>query len=207
MEAKYYATCLWPGLPELWWRGRMSGLPAAIVFAVALNLLLVTRFIYPQWIAGGLVTMAFWTGVMAWGFYVFRGIRELPQLIAPRTVSDQPDRFPEARTAYLQGKWKQAEGLLTGVLAIEPRDPPALLLLTGVYRHTGRLRAAEVLLQEIAKLEVTDSWSVEVNAEAQRLSRAIDAGQEQKASGKREENREKNSPRAADLTDTSRQAA
>ena len=47
--------------------------------------------------------------------------------------------FPQARTAYLRGDWAEAEGLLTDVLAIEPRDPPALLLLTGVYRHTGRL--------------------------------------------------------------------
>ncbi len=183
----------------------MSGLPAAIVFAVALNLLLVTRFIYPQWMASGLVSMAFWTGVLAWGFYVVRSFRELPMLITPRTISEQPDRFPEARTAYLQGNWTQAEGLLTGVLAIEPRDPPALLLLTGVYRHTGRLEAAEVLLQEITKLEVTDSWMIEVEAEAQRLKRAIDAFR--KASREPEENRQKNRSRAADLTEPSRRAA
>ena len=30
MEARYYVTCLWPGLAELWWRGRLSGLPAAV---------------------------------------------------------------------------------------------------------------------------------------------------------------------------------
>jgi thioredoxin-like negative regulator of GroEL len=183
----------------------MSGLPAAIIFAVALNLLLVTRFIYPQWMASGLVSMAFWTGVLAWGFYVARAFRELPLLITPRTISDQPDRFPEAHAAYLQGNWTQAERLLTGVLAIEPRDPPALLLLTGVYRHSGRLEAAEVLLQEITKLEVTDSWLVEVEAETLRLKQAIDAFR--KASRKPEENRQNNSPRAADLTETTRRAA
>ena len=205
MEARYYATCFWPGLPELWWRGRMSGLPAAIAFAVALNLLMMTRFIFPQWMASGLVSMAFWTGVLAWGFYVVRSFRELPLLIAPRTISDQPDRFPEARTAYLQGNWTEAEQLLTAVLAIEPRDPPALLLLTGVYRHTDRLEAAEVLLREIAKLEVTDTWLIEVEAEALRLKRAIEASHE--ASDKPQENDEKAAARAADLTETSRRAA
>ena len=34
MEAKYYATCLWPGLPELWWRGRLNALTSAIGFGL-----------------------------------------------------------------------------------------------------------------------------------------------------------------------------
>lgn len=175
MDSRYYATCLWPGLAEIWWRGRLSGLPAAIAFTLALNLLLVTRYLYPQWIAGGLVTMGFWIGIIAWVFAVVRGIREVPALIAPRQVSQEPDRFPEARSAYLAGNWAAAEGLLTEVLAIEPRDPPALLLLTGVYRHTGRLEAAQVLLDEIVKLEVADGWFLETQAEARRLERAVAA--------------------------------
>lgn len=200
MEARYYVTCLWPGLPELWWRGKLSALPLAIGFAVGLNLLLVTRYIYPQWMSGGLVTMATWIGVFTWIFYVARTVRELPGLIAPRALSEQPDRFPDARAAYLAGNWTKAEGLLTDVLAIEPRDPPALLLLTGVYRHTDRLEAAEVLLQEIARLEIADSWWLEIEAEVGRLKRAIDAKVEE-----RPEN-EETAP-AADLTEGIRTAA
>jgi hypothetical protein len=205
MEAKYYATCLWPGLPELWWRGRLSALPVAMAFALALNLLLVTRYIYPEWMASGLVSMAFWIGVIAWVFYAVRGIRELPALIAPRTVCDKPDRFPDARAAYLRGDWPQAEGLLTEVLAIEPRDPPALLLLTGVYRQTQRLEAAEILLKEIAKLEVADTWWLEVEAEARRLERAIQSSQ--KKSKSTQQNPETAVEDAADLTATSEKAA
>ena len=117
--------------------------------------------------------MAFWVGLIAWGFSVYRCVRELPTLLAPRRAEDHPDQFPEARTAYLRGNWTAAEGLLSDVLAIEPRDPPALLLLAGIYRHTNRLEAAEVLLQEIVRLEVADSWGLEVEAEIRRLQRAI----------------------------------
>ena len=173
MEARYYLTCLWPGLAELWWRGRLSGLPAAVAFALAFNLYLVARYLYPQWIATGLVSIGFWVGLLVWIFYVVRGVRELPGLIAPRTVCEQPDRFPDARTAYLRGDWAEAEGLLTDVLAIEPRDPPALLLLTGVYRHTGRVEAASLLLREIRRLEIADHWWLEVEAENRRLERAV----------------------------------
>lgn len=209
MELKYYATSVWPGMAELWWRGRLSALPAAIAFALALNLLLVTRFIYPAWMASGLVSMALWIGVIAWLFYVVRKIREVPALIAPRMVSEKPDRFPEARASYLRGQWSEAEGLLVDVLAIEPRDPPALLLLTGVYRHTGRLESAEVLLHEIAKLEIADTWWLEVEAEARRLVRAqkaaLKAPQEEPHNG--QEKPKKADLGAADLTATAQKAA
>lgn len=198
MEARYYTTCLWPGLAELWWRGRLSALPAAIAFTFALNLLLVARYLYPDWMAGGLVSMASWIGILAWVFYVIRATRELPSLIAPRSVSDQPDRFPEAQTAYLRGQWEEAERLLIDVLAIEPRDPPALLLLTGVYRHTGRLNAAEVLLKEITTIEIADTWFVEVEAESRRLQLAIEAAQA--ASSSESESEATMNQDAADLT-------
>jgi hypothetical protein len=173
MEAKYYATCVWPGLAELWWRGRLSALPSALAFTIAFNLFLVARFLYPQWIAGGLVSLGFWVGLFLWVFCVVHSVRDLPALIAPRAVSQEPDRFPEAQTAYLQGQWSAAEGLLTDLLAIEPRDPPALLLLTGVYRHTGRPEAASLLLQELRRLEFADPWWLEIDGEGRRIERTV----------------------------------
>ncbi len=80
--------------------------------------------LYPEWIAGGLVSMAFWIGIVVWLFSTVRSVRDLPALITPRIVSEQPDRFPEAREAYLGQQWAEAEGLLVDVLAIEPRYPP-----------------------------------------------------------------------------------
>jgi len=171
----HYATCLWPGMADLWWRGRMSGLPVAIIFAFAVNWLLVSQFIYPGWLAGGLPRIAFWIGLIVWGFWVSRSFRELPALLVPREISDRPDRFREAHAAYLAGQWKTAEKLLTETLAIEPRDPPALLLLCGVYRHTDRTESAEVLLGEIEKVEAADRWWLEVAAERKRLSRTAQA--------------------------------
>jgi len=179
MELKHYATCIWPGLAELWWRGRLSALPAAIAFTLVVNLILVARYIYPGWIHAGLVSLTFWGGLIALFFYIIRTARELPALINPRDISERPDQFPDARMAYLSGKWEEAEGLLTDVLAIEPRDPPALLLLTGVYRHTGRLEAAQLLLREISRLEIADDWSLEIETESERWKRAVAAKESQ----------------------------
>ena len=161
-------------MAELWWRGRLSAVPTAIAFAVCLNLLLVTKFIYPEWLSRTLVGLACWIGIAVWLFWVVRSIKELPGLIAPRQVSDQPDCFPDAQMAFLRESWDEAEGLLADVLAIEPRDPPALLLLAGVYRKTNRLEAAESLLSEIRRLEAADLWWLEIDAEKQRLDRAVE---------------------------------
>ncbi|QDT01897.1 hypothetical protein K227x_02660 [Rubripirellula lacrimiformis] len=204
-------------MAELWWRGRLSALPLAIGFALALNAVLVTGYIYPEWMSGGLVSMAFWIGVVAWGFTVVRSVRELPSIVAPRSVTDEPDRFVEAHQAFLQANYSEAETLLNQVLAIETRDPPALLLLSGVYRHTGRLESAEMLLDEIRRLEVSDRWFLEIRAEAKRLAAAMEAsnasetepetGSENETKAETESSAETATPSPADLTEPVRRAA
>jgi len=171
VDRKLYLTCLWPGLPELWWRGRLGALPTAIAFAAAANFLLVARFIYPEWLTLVLVRMGGWVGVAVWLFCVLRSIRDMPGLLNPRQASGQPDRFQEAHQAYLRSQWPEAESLLADCLSIENRDPPALLLLAGVYRHTGRVEAAERLLEELRLTEAADRWWLEIEAEEKRLQR------------------------------------
>lgn len=172
---RHYLTCLWPGLSELWWRGRISALPAAIAFTAVINVLLVARFFYEQWLAGPLVSLACWILFATWCVLTIRSIRELPQLLTPRIASEIPDRFPEAQAAFLRGDYDVAEAILTAGLKIEPRDPPALLLLTSVYRHTGRLHAAELLLKETRRVEAADAWDLEWRTEHERLQRDREA--------------------------------
>ena len=175
IQAKHYWTCLWPGMSELWWRGRLSALPTAVAFAAVVNALLIAKFIYPGWLSGALVALACWIAVAAWVVLTVRSFRELPLLLAPRQVSDQPDRFAEAQLAYLTGNYALAEEALTAGLSIEPRDPPALLLLATVLRHTGRLNAADALLTEIPKLEAAAAWNLEWESERARLERDLDS--------------------------------
>ncbi|QEG43519.1 tetratricopeptide repeat protein [Roseimaritima ulvae] len=173
MEAsgKHYLTCLWPGLPEMWFRGQLAALPAALTFAFAVNFLLVARFIYPEWLAPLLVRLACWAAVGVWIYCVTKSLQRLPEVVSPRSASDQPDRFAEAHIQYLRGHWVEAEALLSDCLEIESRDPPALLLLAGVYRHTNRLAAAANLLDQLERLERGDFWWLELQDERKRLKR------------------------------------
>lgn len=149
----------------------MASLPTALAFTVALNLLLVAKFLYPEWLGYGLVRMAGWVAVGLWGYLVLRGVIELPVLLNPRQASGRPDRFGEAHLACLRADWMQAEALLAECLGIEPRDPPALLMLSAVYRRTGRLEASERLIEDIRLTEAADRWWLEIEAEQQRLRR------------------------------------
>lgn len=182
IQPKHYLTCLWPGLAELWWRGRVSALPAAIAFAAIVNALLIAKFVYSDWLSGGLVQLACWVVAAAWLVLTIRSIRELPLLLTPRRASEKSDPFPEAQIAFLRADYAEAERLLNETLAIEPRDPPALLMLSAIYRHTGRLQASHLLLGEVRKLEVADRWELEFTAEQARLQRDIEARAENAAS-------------------------
>jgi hypothetical protein len=171
VDNKLYLSCLWPGLPELWWRGRLSALPTAIAFALAVNALLIARFIYPEWLTLSLVRIAGWVGLIAWFYCTIKNIRELPGLIHPRKISDKPDRFADAHFAFLRSDWARAEMLLKECLAVEERDPPALLLLAAVYRHTGQLELARCCIDTLRITEAADRWWLEVDAEEKRLLR------------------------------------
>lgn len=174
MPRHYYLTCLWPGLPELWFRGQLASLPIAVAFAAALNAVLVTRYIYPGILPTAISSMAFWIGGALWIVCGLHAMRELPMLVCPREVSQRPDRFEEAHAAYLAGEYEMAEEAIGEVLAIEARDPPALLLLVGIYRHTDRLESATILLEEICRTEAADRWFLEVSLEQKRLDRQIE---------------------------------
>lgn len=174
LSGKYYLACLWPGLPELWLRGQVSALPTAITFTFVANFLLIARLRYPEWLTPLLVKFSCWLAVAIWVICVAKAIRRLPILVAPRSVSDRPDRFSEAHAQYLAGHWPQAEALLVECLDVEPRDPPALLLLCGVYRHTGRLQAASDLLEQLQRMERADHWWLEMDTENRRLQRFIE---------------------------------
>ena len=122
MEAKHYATCLWPGMADIWWRGRLSALPIAIAFALALNLLLVTRYIYPEWMAsvGAKLVQA--------GFEV-------------ETTFDR-DRYDEYQFGITRAKGAIAE---SGSLIIDDDWTSDRLAALAPWIHVGLLKKSELI--------------------------------------------------------------
>lgn len=177
MHWSRYLVCLWPGLPELWYRGRWGGLPAALLFTAAINFLIVARFIYPEWLLPLLARIACWVAVAVWAMWVLKQVSQLQTLLSPRSTAETPDGFPHAQTQYLRGNWPEAEAILNESLEIDPRDCQSLLLLASIYRQTQRWEAARESLLQLERLETADAWWLECETEARKLKRAIESAQ------------------------------
>ena len=156
-----------------------------MIFACGLNFLLVAKFVYPEWMTLSYVRIAGWVGVLAWFYCTIKNVRDLPGMIQPRKASKKPDRFGDAHIAFLRSDYGRAEGLLRECLAVEERDPPALLLLAAVYRQTARFDEARACIELLRVTEAADRWWLEVDAEEKRLLRdqAYQAGRHKVSSG------------------------
>lgn len=178
MPVRAYLVCLWPGLPQLWYRGVWQGLVPAILFALFLNLLLVARLVYPQWLSPVAVRVGCWLLVGLWLATSVRAIRSLPRLLAPRLVEGVKDVFPDAQENFLAGRWFEAERLLRECLEIDSRDASAWLQLAAVYRITGRLEESQEAIERLRSLETGSAWWMEIAAEEQRLRAAVESREE-----------------------------
>jgi hypothetical protein len=174
-------TSLWPGFARLWRRGDIQGLLIALSFAVVLNLALVVTFaperILPDWgVAGEL-----WPTVLAWVFVlsfwivgVRAGQRVASRLKEPsKTIDPELEaRFVAAQQQYLRGHWIEAETLLKQLLAVNPEDCEARLLLASVERRSGLSGDARRTLVSLQEMPAAGRWHLEIERELAILNAA-----------------------------------
>lgn len=163
-----WITCLWPGLPRLWWRGDGKALLGALAFAAAVNLGLVSSLVWsdslPTWLltAGWIAIGVIWIGC------VVHGWRSLP-ILRGATGPAKEDLFIRAQAEYLNRHWLEAEELLHELLAQQDQDAEARLMLATLYRHTGRLAEAGECLQRLARMDGGQRWGLEIARERRLL--------------------------------------
>jgi thioredoxin-like negative regulator of GroEL len=73
---------------------------------------------------------------------------------------------------YLKGNWFEAEYLLSGLLAANPRDVDAGLMLATLWRHTGRFDEALEGLARLERCEDAKKWQWEIGQERDLVRRA-----------------------------------
>lgn len=170
MRAMRWATCLWPGLPQLWLEGSFSGLALAIGFALLFNLVLVSTCAWSELLSAPLSWGA-WGGVTL--FWLVSAWLSLRWLKAGGTVTsaDADDAlFRDAQAHYLRASWFDAEVALGQLLERHPRDAEARLLLATLFRHTGRWDEALAQLQVLEKLDGAVKWQMEMRQERELLA-------------------------------------
>lgn len=177
MRALPLAMCLWPGLPRLWWRGGWGPLAGAVLFAAALNLLLVSTFLWPELLPAGGVNVGWLALVAVWGYCAIRSYRSFPVFCSERVALER-DLLIEAQHEYLLRHWAEAELLLQRVTGCAPHDTEAQLMLATLYRRQGRTPEALARLEVAKRADATRRWQWEIEHERRLLARAsASAGQ------------------------------
>lgn len=170
-----WIACLWPGLPQAWKLGSLRGLVLAAVFATALNLSLVSSFVWPRSpiasLPAGTTAAIAWASVLGLWILGLRWTGQCwSQLCPPKPKSDPKieDWFREAQHEYLKGHWIAAETLLRQLLGRQPADVEARLLLASIQRRSGARTQARETLTELQP--VAAKWQWEIDAELTQLS-------------------------------------
>ncbi len=172
-KSRRLATCLWPGLPQLWFDGSWGGLAGAMAFAVAFNGLLAVSLVWYE-LASPVVTSVGWllvvgawlaAAAVSWRWIVRRDGQNQRQ--SPTTVVE--DLYPAAVSEYLKRNFVAAERQLHKLLAMNERDCAAGLLLAALWRRTGRTDEARHELARLSRLEAAQPWSMEIERDLKLL--------------------------------------
>lgn len=172
MQGSSLFTCLWPGLPRLWWRGDWRALLTAIGFAAALNFALVTSFLWPQSLPslvegiGWVVILVFWLAA-AW-----QGRQYLPEPSGKAGNRENQDLFIRAQEEYLKGHWYEAETLCRQLLKQTEMDVETRLMLATLCRRTGRFQDGSRELAKLERMDEANKWALETARERSLLERA-----------------------------------
>jgi hypothetical protein len=169
MHAARHLTLLWPGLPWLWLRGSLTGLVLALAFGVAVDVAVLTT-----WIWTGLVEppvlIALWTATAAiWLVSTASAAAAFPPPIRSVRPEEADRLFLEARDAYLARDWVAAEARLRVLLDIAPTDGEAQLLLGTLLRRVGRTTEARQALEKLSRSDSGSVWRDAIAAELDRL--------------------------------------
>jgi len=164
MRCTRWAIHAWPGLAELWQRGSWSGLFIAFGFTALLNLVIVSTFVWDEWLAGS-ACYAAWTAMLGtWIAGAASSWRHRGSL-AVRASAAVQDLFQQAQSEYLRGNWFEAEVALNKLLRKDGRDVDAHLMLASLFRHTRRPQEANSQLRRLELFEGAQKWSMEIGRE------------------------------------------
>jgi len=150
----------------------------AVCFTAVLNWALLATFAADRlpaaWLGSTTASAAAW--VLVLGLWVVGLVQNRAALwsaahkVTTGQATARDERLQEAQTHYLKGHWIEAETCLSTLLAAEPEDAEALLLLASIERRTGRIDAAVNTLVELQQSAAATRWAWEIRTELARLA-------------------------------------
>jgi hypothetical protein len=163
------ALSIWPGLAQIWSGQEVLGLLLALFFASALNLGIVSRWIWNEAFAPGwsdfLATLAFFSWLTSLGYTVW-----WVGLCHPDRHRHEIEKlFREAHELYLQGRFSDSRRRLERILARDETDADALMQLGTLYLRTEQPILARRTFQQCLQLGEGVKWRWEIQQALARL--------------------------------------
>ena len=168
-------AAVWPGLPELWQRGTPTALGQAIFFSILLNLCIVATWGWTEVLENPVRATAWLVTLGFWGWGIVGNHRFLQGVAYSSAQAATGDLFPAAQREYLRGNWLETERLVSELLARNPSDVEAQLLLVALLRQTDNAVAALEQLDAAERMTGCERWRLEIFRERAVLKAMIAA--------------------------------
>ena len=163
------ALSIWPGMAQIWSGQEILGLLLGLFFASAVNLAIVSRWIWIDAFATGLsdflATLAGFSWLMSFGYTVW-----WIGLCHPDRHRQEIERlFREAQEAYLQGRWSESKKRIERILARDESDADALMQLGSLYVRTREPSMARRAFVQCLESSQGAKWRWEIQRALARL--------------------------------------
>ena len=163
------ALSVWPGLAQIWSGQEVLGLLLGVFFASAVNLAIVSRWIWIDAFATGLsdflAVLAGFSWLMSFGYTVW-----WIGLCHPDRHRQEIERlFREAQETYLQGRWSESKKRIEQILARDETDADALMQLGSLYVRTREPSMARRAFLQCLESSQGAKWRWEIQRALARL--------------------------------------
>ena len=164
------ALSVWPGLAQIWSGQEVLGLLLGVFFASAVNLAIVSRWIWIDAFATGLsdflAVLAGFSWLMSFGYTVW-----WIGLCHPDRHRQEIERlFREAQETYLQGRWSESKKRIERILARDETDADALMQLGSLYVRTREPSLARRAFLQCLESSQGAKWRWEIQRALARLN-------------------------------------
>jgi hypothetical protein len=163
------ALAFWPGLAQIWSGQEVLGLLLGLFFAWALNLAIVSRWIWIEAFAPAWVDFLAILAVVSW-FASLGYTLWWVGLCHPERHRGEIERlFREAQEAYLQGRYSESKNRIERILARDEADADALMQLGSIYLRTRQPTLARHTFQQCLESKGGVKWRFEIQRALDRL--------------------------------------
>lgn len=151
-------TLVFPGTGHLLIRRYLKGVVLAALFAVAVDVFLVSAFLLPFMSRTALTPVALAIGAAVWLFALIDLCARLKSLRANEFQKTKDDLLKAAQVAWLKDDTAEAERLLGQILRMDERDVEAWIHLGKVLKSCGRPDEARICFRSALNLDGNDAW-------------------------------------------------